>query len=110
VECTEKTGFLDFGFFRQGNKPALRGRRRLLEEKCKSQDQRMAVWYILNGIGRSKTEIPVESRRADPIRAGASPSVAANASGVCILQVVIEYEYQSVQKFEIRHIELSTAE
>jgi hypothetical protein len=33
VECAEKTGFPGFGFFLQGNNYALRGRRRLPEEK-----------------------------------------------------------------------------
>jgi hypothetical protein len=33
VECAEKIGFPGFGFFRQGNNYALRGRRRLPEEK-----------------------------------------------------------------------------
>jgi hypothetical protein len=33
VECAEKAGFPGFGFFRQGDKCALRGRRRLPEEK-----------------------------------------------------------------------------
>jgi hypothetical protein len=31
----------------------------LPEEKCNSQNQRMAVWFILNGTWESKMEIPV---------------------------------------------------
>jgi hypothetical protein len=33
VECAEKAGFPGFGFFGQGDNPALRGRRGLPEEK-----------------------------------------------------------------------------
>jgi hypothetical protein len=54
VECAEKTGFRDFRFFRQGNKPALRGRRRLPEKKCTSRDQRMAAESILTVLESPK--------------------------------------------------------
>jgi hypothetical protein len=44
VKCAEKTGFPGFGFFRQGNNYALRGRRRLSRrKKCNSADQRKAA-------------------------------------------------------------------
>jgi hypothetical protein len=40
VECAEKTGFPGFGFFLQGNNYALRGRRRLPEEKMQPNSPR----------------------------------------------------------------------
>jgi len=37
VECAEKTGFLGFGFFRQGDNCALRGEDGSQRGKCNSQ-------------------------------------------------------------------------
>ena len=34
-------------------------------EKCNSQDQGMAVWFILNGAWKSKTEIPAKTLPCD---------------------------------------------
>jgi hypothetical protein len=67
VECAEKMGFPGFGFFRQGNNYALRGRKRLPEEKCNSRDQRMAAGTILNSAGESKMEISVERKLKWPV-------------------------------------------
>src|ERR1035438_7352050 len=41
-----------------GRQPRLGGRKRLPEEKCNSQDQRMAAGYILNPTREFKMEIP----------------------------------------------------
>jgi len=60
VERIEKTGFRDFRFFPQGDEPALRARKALPEEKCNSQDQRMAVRCIIIGVWNSKMEILVK--------------------------------------------------
>jgi hypothetical protein len=59
VEITEKIGGCDFGFCAQRGSPVLRGRERLPEEECGSQEQRMAVWLILSESWKSKMEIPV---------------------------------------------------
>ena len=50
VECSEKTGFPGFGFFRRGDNCALRGEDGSQRGKCNSQDQRMAAGCILTGI------------------------------------------------------------
>ena len=57
VECAEKKGVRDFELRAQGESPVLQGRKRLPEEEWSSQDQRMAVWLILNEIWKSKMEI-----------------------------------------------------
>jgi hypothetical protein len=57
VECAEKIGFPGFGFFRQSNNYALRGRKRLPEEKMQltgSRDQRMAAGSILTVLESPK--------------------------------------------------------
>jgi hypothetical protein len=89
VEYTEEAGFPGFGFPGQGNNPALRVRRRLPAEECNSQDQRMAVWDILNGVWKSKTEIPVKRSYAGwtdtiPGRAGAGSVVALSYRNSCV--------------------------
>jgi hypothetical protein len=60
AEGSEKTGVRDFGFCEQLGSPVLRGRKRLPEEECGSQERRMAVWLILNESWKSKMEIPVK--------------------------------------------------
>ena len=60
VECIEKTGVRHFGFCTQGDSPGWQGRKRLPKRECSSQDHRMAVWFILNAIRKSKMEIPVK--------------------------------------------------
>jgi hypothetical protein len=64
MEGTEKTGVRDFEFCEQRESLVLQGRKRLREEERGSQDQRMALWLILNEIWKSKMEIPVESRHS----------------------------------------------
>jgi hypothetical protein len=54
VECPEKAGFPGFGLFHQGDNCALRGRRRLPEEKFNSPDHKDGGWYILNWTGVPK--------------------------------------------------------
>ena len=44
VEGAGKTGFPGFGFFRQGDNCALRGRKRLPERNCNSQDHKDGGW------------------------------------------------------------------
>ena len=39
-------------------RPVLQGRKRLPEEECGSQEQRTAVWLILNESSKSQMEIP----------------------------------------------------
>jgi hypothetical protein len=58
VENTEETGVCDFRVCAQRDSPVLQGRKRLRDEECGSQDQRMALWLILNEIRKSKMEIP----------------------------------------------------
>jgi hypothetical protein len=58
VKCSEKTGVRDYGFCAQGDSLVWQGRKRLPKRECCSQDQRMAVWLILNEIRKSKMEIP----------------------------------------------------
>jgi hypothetical protein len=60
VECAEKTGFPGFGFFRQGNNYALRGRRRLPEGKMQLTGSKDSGWEYTDNAGESKTEISVE--------------------------------------------------
>lgn len=62
VEGIEKTGVRDFGFCKQRESSVFQGRKRLLEEECSSQDQRMALWLILNEICKSKMDISVNRR------------------------------------------------
>ena len=59
VECTEKTGVSGFGLSGQGDNPALRGRRRLPKEKMQLAGSKEGGLVILNGIWKSKMEIPV---------------------------------------------------
>jgi hypothetical protein len=54
----EKTGVRGVGFCEQRGSPVLQGRKRLRADECGSQDQRMALWPILNEIWKSKMEIP----------------------------------------------------
>ena len=61
VESIENTGVRDFGFCAQGDNPVCQGRKRLPEEECGSQEQRMAVWRTLNESWKSKMEVPVHS-------------------------------------------------
>ena len=63
MEGSEKTGVRDFGFCERREIPVLQGRKRLREEECGSQDQRMALWPILNEIWMSKMEIPEEFQK-----------------------------------------------
>jgi len=44
VECAGKTGFPGFGFFRQGDNCALRGRRRLPEDKMQLAGSKDGGW------------------------------------------------------------------
>jgi hypothetical protein len=60
VECIEKKGVRDFGFCAQGESPVWQDRKRLPEEECGSQEQRMAVRLILNETWKSKMEIPAK--------------------------------------------------
>jgi hypothetical protein len=60
VECSEKKGVRDFGFCAQGGSPVWQDRKRLPKRECSSQDQKMAVWSILNRTGKSKMEILVK--------------------------------------------------
>jgi hypothetical protein len=57
VEDVEKKGVRDFGFCEQRESPVLQGRKRLREEECGWQYQRMALWPIPNEIWKSKMEI-----------------------------------------------------
>jgi hypothetical protein len=41
--------------------PVLQGRKRLRKEERGSQDQKRALWHILNEIWRSKIEVPAET-------------------------------------------------
>jgi hypothetical protein len=59
VEDIEKTWISDFEFCEQREISVLQGRKRLREEECGSQDQRMAFGLIRNGIWKSKIKIPV---------------------------------------------------
>ena len=43
VEGIEKTGVRDFGFCKQRESSVFQGRKRLREEECRSQDQRVAL-------------------------------------------------------------------
>ena len=54
----ETTGVRDFGFCEQRESPVLQSRKRLWEEECGSQDQKVALWLILNETWKSKIEIP----------------------------------------------------
>jgi hypothetical protein len=57
VECAEKTGFPGFGFSLQGNNYALRGRRRLPEEKMQLTGSKDGGWEYTDSAGESKMEI-----------------------------------------------------
>ena len=48
VECAEKTRLPGFGFFRRGDNCALRGRKRLLEERMQVPGSKTAAGCILN--------------------------------------------------------------
>jgi hypothetical protein len=54
VEDIEKTGVRDFGIDEQRENSVLKGRKRLREEECGSQDQRMASGLTLNQTWKSK--------------------------------------------------------
>ena len=56
----------------QRGSPVLRGRKRLPEEECGSQEQRMAVWFTLNESWKSKMEIPAGSKKEIPAKLDAS--------------------------------------
>jgi hypothetical protein len=58
VKCAEKTGFPGFGFFRQGNNYALRGRRRLPEEEMQLGGSKEGGWVYTQLEPESKMEIP----------------------------------------------------
>lgn len=60
VRCPEKKGLSRFGFSGQGDNSEVRGEYVSQREECNSQDQRMAVWPILNEIWKSKMESPVD--------------------------------------------------
>ncbi len=49
MKITEEKQLPDFGLFRRGGNPALRGRRRLPEEEP-GLAKGMTVWFILNWI------------------------------------------------------------
>jgi hypothetical protein len=72
VEGSEKTGVRDFGFCEQRGSPVLQGRKRLPEQECGSQEQRMAVWFTLNESWKSKMEIPAGSKKEIPAKLDAS--------------------------------------
>ena len=59
VEGTEKIGFPGFGFFRQGNNYALRGRKRLSEGKMQLRGSKDGGWEYTNNAGESKMEISI---------------------------------------------------
>src|ERR1039457_3058091 len=61
MECAEKVGFPGFGFFRQGNNYALRGRRRLPEEKMQLTGSKDGGWEYTDSAGESKMEISVKN-------------------------------------------------
>jgi hypothetical protein len=63
VEGIEKTRVRDLGFCEQREISVLQGRKRLREEECGPQDQRMAFGLILNEIWKSKMEIPINKRK-----------------------------------------------
>ena len=58
VECAEKIGFPGFGFFRQGNNYALRGRGRLREGEMQLTGSKDGGWEYTDSAGESKMEIP----------------------------------------------------
>jgi hypothetical protein len=60
VECAGKTGFPGFGFFRQGDNCALRGRRRLPEEGMQLAGSKDGGWLYTARHPGAKMEIPVE--------------------------------------------------
>jgi hypothetical protein len=62
VECTEKTGFPDFGFFWQGDNPDLRNRGRLPEERMQLAGPEDRGWGYTESNPESKMEIPVYTR------------------------------------------------
>ena len=64
VECAEKIGFPGFGFFRQGNNYALRGRRRLPEEKMQLTGSKDGGCEYNDSAGESKMEIRSNFRRS----------------------------------------------
>lgn len=58
VESAEKAGLSGSGCSRHGDPCTLRGEDGSRWNGCGSQDWGMAVWLILHGTGRSKTEAP----------------------------------------------------
>ena len=52
---------------------ALQGRRRLPEEKCNLQDQRMAIWFMLNRTWKFEIEILVETLSGGTARVSTAP-------------------------------------
>jgi hypothetical protein len=63
MECAEKTGVRDFELCAQGDGPVWQVENGFRSKECSSQDQRMAVWLILNEIWKSKMEIPDQNKK-----------------------------------------------
>ena len=61
AEGIERTKVRDFGVCARSESPVLQGRKRLREEECGPQDQRMAFGLTLSEIWKSKMEIPVDN-------------------------------------------------
>jgi hypothetical protein len=70
VECTGKTGVFGFGFSGQATRPALPGRRRLPEEKCNSQAQKIVIRCRLSTAKVSLMDNPVLQFRAAASKPG----------------------------------------
>jgi hypothetical protein len=63
MECADKTGVRDFEFCAQGDGPVWQVENGFRSKECSSQDQRMAVWLILNEIWKSQVEIPESEQK-----------------------------------------------